>query len=283
VDVAGLTSGVIALSAGNEHACALTNTGGVKCWGDNLWGQLGDGTTINRFTPTDVTGLSSGVTTISTKDRHTCALMNTGDIKCWGLNDRGQLGDGGGGVTCGFRNSFVCRLTPVDVEGLDSGVAAVVTGSSHTCVLTATGGVKCWGGNRRGELGDGTSDGVPCPYEGSNVCRLTPVNVAGLTSGVIALSAAPNHTCVLTAASGVKCWGGYNEWGELGDGTTDGRMTPVDVVGLAGGVTAISAGHYHTCARTLSGKLKCWGNNEYGKLGDGTAWDSPIPIDVVWP
>ncbi len=118
-------------------------------------------------------------------------------VKCWGSNDQGQLGD----------NSIAQRLTPVDVVGLAGGVAAVATGASHSCALTTAGGVKCWGDNTYGQLGDNTQ-----------TQRLTPVNVSGLASGVKAIAAGDNHTCALTNAGGVKCWG-QNSTGQIGDGT----------------------------------------------------------------
>jgi alpha-tubulin suppressor-like RCC1 family protein len=143
VDVTGLTSGVTAISASARHTCALLTTGGITCWGNNDYGQLGNGNTDYSTTPVDVTGLTSGVTAISASARHTCALLTTGGITCWGNNDYGQLGNG----------NTTNSTTPVDVTGLTSGVTAISTGNSHTCALLTTGGIKCWGNNDYGQLG----------------------------------------------------------------------------------------------------------------------------------
>ncbi len=259
VDVVGLGSGVAAVAAGGDHTCALLTTGGVKCWGWNYYGQLGDGTTAQRSVPVDVVGLGSGVAAIAACYLHTCALTTINGAKCWGWNEYGQLGDG----------TTTSRSTPVDVVGLGSGVAAIAAGEEHTCALLTTGGVKCWGRNRDGQLGDGTTSP-----------RITPVDVVGLASGAAAVAAGYFHTCALLTTGGVKCWGG-NWFGQLGDGTTTDRSTPVDVVGLGSGAAAIAAGEVHTCALLTTGGVKCWGYNGYGQLGDGTRTQRSTPVDVV--
>jgi alpha-tubulin suppressor-like RCC1 family protein len=262
MDVSGLTSGVVGVTAGWWHTCALTSGGGVKCWGDNDWSQLGDGTTTDRPTPVDVVGLASGVVAVTAGWLHTCALTSGGGVRCWGYNAYGQLGDG----TTSNGSS-----TPVDVVGLASGVVAVAAGNYHSCALTS-GGVKCWGDNYHGQLGDGTT-----------TASATPVNVVGLATEVVALAAGAYHTCVLTSggggAYGVKCWGA-NYSGQLGDGTTTDRTTPVDVSGLASGVVTVAGGGQHTCGLVSGGGVKCWGGNLYGQLGDGTTTGSATPVDV---
>ena len=182
---------------GARHTCALTTAGGVKCWGWNISGQLGDGTTTNSSTPADVVGLASRVTAVSgTGGNYSCALTTAGGVKCWGSGSFGQLGDG----------TTTNSSTPVDVVGLTSGVATVSATGSLTCAVTTAGGVKCWGWNRDGQLGDGTTTD-----------RSTPVDVVSLTSGVAAVSVTDLHTCVLTTA-GETSAGGETTLASLGTG-----------------------------------------------------------------
>ena len=138
--------------------------------------------------------------------------MSSGGLKCWGWNGRGQLGDG----------TTIQRTSPVDVAGLSGGVTSTSAGQEHTCALTSAGGVRCWGSNSGGLLGDG-----------STIDRITPTDVVGLTSGVAAISSGVWHMCALTYTDGVQCWG-TNVFGQLGDGTTIGRTSPVNVIGLPG-------------------------------------------------
>jgi alpha-tubulin suppressor-like RCC1 family protein len=254
-DVSGLEKGVVAISAGRTHTCALTDKGAVKCWGYNYAGALGDGTTTSRNVPVDVFGLSSGAVAISAGGVHSCALTSAGAVRCWGYNGWGQLGDG-------TRDD---RLTPVSVAKLSSGVAEISAGDFHSCALTIAGAVLCWGHNLYGQLGDGTRTG-----------RYTPIAVSGLASGVFAVAAGNYHSCALTSADGVKCWGA-NGTGELGDGTTISRPTPVAVSGLPSGGVAIAASHA-SCAQIVNGAVKCWGYNKDGQLGDGTSITRLTPV-----
>ena len=256
-------AGATAIVAGHRHTCAVTNGGAIQCWGWNVYGGLGDGTTTDRLAPVQVIGLTSGVTASAAGPYQTCAVTTGGALKCWGGNQFGQLGDG--------TTVPPFRATPAPVSGLDSGVVAVTASYYHTCALTSGGAVLCWGANFNGRLGDGTT-----------ADRLTPVAVSGLSSGVVALSGGAHHTCAVTSVGAVLCWGA-NFDGQLGDGTTTDRLTPVAVSGLASGVVAVSAGLYHTCAVTSGGALTCWGNNANGQLGDGTTVPAyrPTPAPVT--
>jgi alpha-tubulin suppressor-like RCC1 family protein len=258
VNVLGLSRGVQAIAAGEYYTCALTTAGGVKCWGYNRQGQLGDGRTVARHAPVDVAGLRSGALAIAAGATHACAVTIAGVVKCWGDNLHGQLGDG---TTTGHRAA-------VGVQGV-ADVSAITAGLDYTCAVTSVGAAKCWGENSFGKLGDGTT-----------ADRELPADVSGLGSGVAAISAADalGHTCALTSAGGVKCWGN-NAFGELGNGTTTTRLTPVGVSGLAG-AAAVSAGGFYSCAITSAGGLACWGDNSDGALGDGTTTDRAMPVDV---
>ncbi|MBK6536199.1 MAG: hypothetical protein IPF99_43700 [Deltaproteobacteria bacterium] len=153
-------------------------------------------------------------------------------------------------------------------------LAQLAAGWDHTCVRTATGQVLCWGGNYVGQLGDGTQDSRP-----------TPTPVVGLADAV-EITAGSGHTCARSTSGQVLCWGG-NQYGQLGDGRTfprgiPGRLTPTPVVGLADAVE-IRAGSAHTCARRTTGEVVCWGDNQYGQLGDGTTVQrlTPTPVEDI--
>lgn len=259
IEVEGVVLTVRSIAAGGTHTCAITNTGGMKCWGNNDNGQLGDNSVTQRKTPVDVVGLGAGVASMAMGDYHTCALMTSGVVKCWGLNVYGQLGD----------NSTINRRTPVDVVALGAGVASLEANGYHTCAVTTLGAAKCWGANYAGQLGDN-----------STIQRNSPVDVIGLGSGVARIDAGTSHTCAVTTAGSAKCWG-TNSYGQLGDGSTTQRNSPVAVIGLDARIARIAANNLHTCAVTTAGAAKCWGNNDNGQLGDNSITQRTTPVDVV--
>lgn len=266
VDVVGLTSGVVSVSASSGFTCVLLTSGGVKCWGANQsslndQGYLGDGTITHRMAPVDVVGLQSGVASISGNNQNTCAVLVSGGVKCWGAHYHGQLGDGTG----------VQTWVPVDVVGLQ-GATSVAVGYMHACAILNTKAVKCWGNAASGQLGNGTS---------STMGSLVPVDVGWLPSGAVSLSLGRTHSCAVTPEGGAKCWG-HNQEGQLGNGTTVRAVWPTDVTGLTSGVKSISAGAYHTCALTTAGGVKCWGYNYYGQMGGSvSATAIKVPVDVA--
>ena len=261
INVIGLTSGVIKISAGPMHSLALTSVGGVKAWGYNAWGNLGTGNTNSQYSPVDVSGLTSGVIDISAGDYHSLALTSAGGVKAWGYNASGQLGN----------NSTANVFTPINVTGLTSGVTKISAGSVYSLALTSAGGVKAWGANWYGHIGDN-----------STIDRLTPVNVNGLTSGVIDISAGDYHSLALTSAGGVKAWG-YNGSGQLGDGTTVNKLSPINVSGLISGIDKIFTGSNNSFILTNQKTLKAWGYNASGQLGDGTTIDVLTPTNISIP
>ena len=261
VDVVGLGSGVKQVSVGGRHTCALTDAAAVKCWGSNTYGKLGDGTETDRSTPVAVTGLASGVKAIAAGAEHTCALLDSGDVKCWGYNYRGQLGNG----------TDEDRRAPADVLGLGSAVTDLSASSHHTCALMISGEIKCWGENWHGQLGDGTT-----------THRLLPTAVVGLGKSARQVSAGDHHTCAVLQSGGAQCWG-RNLHGQIGDGTRTDRLTPTPVSGLSTGAGQISSGTQHSCVTTTAPKIgvKCWGYNWRGEIGDGTVISRWTPVDVI--
>ncbi len=201
---------VRAFSAGSGATCAVTEAGSAQCWGDNVYGKLGDGTQTRRMSPVQVVGLESGVTQISISGDFACAVTEQGGAKCWGGNNHGVLGNG----------STENSLAVVDVVGLDSGVALIRAAGHQTCVLTVTGDVKCWGYDEMGAVGT--------KYVGN---QLTPFQVPGL-SKVSELSSYSASNCVVVGTpAAIKCWGADGD-GELGDGGGGSERTPKIVPGF---------------------------------------------------
>ena len=231
----------------------------MRCWGRNSYRQLGDGTQLNRSTPVAVSGLGSGARQVSTGEYHSCALDSSSLVRCWGQNTYGQLGDG----------STTDRLTPVVVAGLGTvRNTPVGAGINHSCAINAANRVLCWGTNASGQLGDGTTP-----------TRLTPVPVSGLNLDVVSLSTNYSQNCAVTSAGAVRCWG-YNNNGQLGDGSTTNRLVPVAAAGLTAGITDVTLSWSHSCALTSAGYSRCWGSNAVGTFGDGTTNSSYVPVEA---
>jgi alpha-tubulin suppressor-like RCC1 family protein len=284
VTVSGITTAV-AIALGTDHSCAVLADGRVQCWGGNFNGQLGTGTPLAggisatgpescgplgqacSTTPVTVVHITTAVG-VAAGNNLTCAVLADGRVQCWGNNFAGGFGNG----TAGF-GSF--SSSPVTTSGITTAVA-VVAGSLHTCAVLSDGGVRCWGSNL---LGDGTTVGFSS----------TPVAVSGIMTAVeVALGS--EHTCAVLSGGGVQCWGG-NGGGQLGIGTTTGpelcffeqhacSTLPVAVGGITTAV-ALAAGSGHTCAVLADGRVKCWGANFNGQLGNGTAGIMPSPVDVL--
>ena len=255
------TSAAVAPAAGDAHSCVLVSPADglgdeILCFGDNSHGQLGDGTLTGRATPAAAPLGAAGTraSAVVAGGAHTCALDVDGQIWCWGRGDSGQIGDG----------AAVDRPTPTVVP-LPSGTpaAALAAGAAHTCAVDQMGTVYCWGANDRGQLGLGAA--------GANLP--TPTALAPLAGPAAGVSAGGAHTCATVVGGAIWCWGA-NESGQLGDGTTIDRATPVAVAGATG---TVSAGGSHTCAATADHIVRCWGADTSGQLGDGVTLTISAP------
>ena len=251
----------LAVAAGANHTCVVTTVGTVMCWGSNKFGQLGDGSTVDKAAPAPV-ALPGEASTVAAGVGHTCALLKSGAAWCWGGGEGGQLGDG----------TKITQKLPVAVTGLGSGVVALAAGGNHTCAVTTGGALKCWGLGNSGQLGDGKS-----------ATAFTPVPVANLDSSVTAVAAGGKHTCAIAFDGLLFCWGN-NTYGQLGNGTKAGKNTPELVPGFAQPALSISAGADHTCATRADGSLWCWGNSVASQvaqnqnvqcMGDAAVYSTP--------
>jgi hypothetical protein len=227
------------VSPGTVHNCGITLLEDAYCWGGNSGpnaGQLGDGTTTDRFVPTLVTG-SFKFSRISSGSSHTCGLRTDGNAFCWGQNAVGQIGDG----------TTLARTSPTAVSG-GHVFESIGSGPGHACALTPQpeGKVYCWGGL-------------------SGIAQLTPSTYAGAPA-FTSLTVGGAHACALTADATAYCWGA-NNFGQLGDSSTTRRNSPTRVAGDLR-FTQISAGFLHTCGLTTNGAVACWGNNRSGELGE---------------
>jgi alpha-tubulin suppressor-like RCC1 family protein len=258
VSVLGISDATAITASSLFHSCAVLAGGTAKCWGYNVFGQLGNGfsgTSAESSSPVSVTGITDA-TSIAAGYAHSCARLSGGTVKCWGYNSYGQLGNG----------TTANSSTPVTVTGITDAIAITAGGYHHSCALLSGGTVKCWGHNGYGQLGNGTT-----------VDSSTPVTVTGLTD-TIAITVGALHSCALLSGGTVKCWG-YNGYGELGDGTNLDSSSPVSVTGLTD-AAAITNGNYHSCAVLAGGTVSCWGSNTKGQLGNGTSSNSNTPMPV---
>ena len=341
--VSATLPGALSISSGAYHTCALLTDGTVRCWGQGTLGQLGNGTEPADSTPVQVTGITNAVA-LAAGYGHTCVVLADHTIRCWGVNDGRQLGDGtyaqrsapvtvpgispatavtagqyqtcallaNGTVSCWGFNGFglgdgvsTDSATPVVVSGITTATSVTSSAGFHSCATLLDGTVWCWGRNHMGQLGIGSADGN---------AHLAPVQVSGITNAV-AVSAGTNHTCALLITGAVKCWG-FNNLGQLNDGTVAASAVPVDALlpmaatglvsgfsnscatlvdgtftcwgadgsgqlGTSSGVsatTAISPSFSHTCAILPDASVRCWGSNASGQLGDGTLASSVVAV-----
>lgn len=289
--------------------CAREADGTAWCWGWNVFGQLGDGTTQDRLSPVRVSTLGPDVAQLAASRITGCARRSDGTLWCWGANGNGAVGDG----------TTEDRSSPVQVAALGGAVAAVAVATAHTCARRSDGTLWCWGVNWDGTVGDGTTEdrsspvqvaglgtGVKqvsagenhacaCKSDGTVWCwgwnlqgavgvpsmppfkELVPVQVAALGATVVEVAAGAERTCARKSDGTLWCWG--SDW--LGDGAIHIRSPPVQVALLGSSVAEVSVGFTHTCARKTDGTLWCWGQNDHGAVGDGTTSDRSLPVQVA--
>jgi alpha-tubulin suppressor-like RCC1 family protein len=305
-----------------EHACAIINDGSARCWGAGQFGKIGDGTGDNKQSPSPVAfsqkfASNTTATAISAGDQHTCAILNYGNVSCWGrgagsaigipLNNNDQnfpqptnsLGVGRTALNISLGYQFACAIldnglvscwggggdgqmgngnnaesnpipTPTSSLGANRTAVAIASGTTHTCVILDNGSVSCWGQNSYGALGRGTEGGY------SSNPALT--NSLGPNRTAVSISAGYANTCVVLDNGEAKCWG-YNGAGQLGDGTTTSQYSPTTVLmssELRFSSIDISSGH--NCAVFENGHATCWGYNTYGQYGDGSLSTRIVPL-----
>ena len=293
--------------------CAILATGGIDCWGKNYDGQLGDGTTTDSNVPVAVTGITEAVSIANDHVSSYCTVLTTGGVFCWGNNHSGQLGNGktlttsdvpvavtgvtdavsvasdgegsycavlaGGGITCwgyngdgqGGNGTTATTGMPVAVSGITDAIRVSSDGYLSYCAVLATGAMSCWGFNGSGQLGNGTRTD-------SDV----PVAVSGITDAVSVSGDGLDSYCAVLATGHIACWG-YNGVGQLGNGTTATTDVPVPVSGITDAVSLSSSSYdsnNNYCAVLATGGIDCWGQNNYGQLGNGTTVNSDIPVTV---
>lgn len=241
------------LSTSSNHTCAVTNDGLLKCWGSNIYGGLGDGMTTIVPSPTPISS-STTYTAIQSKDQTTCALTNDGRIECWGDNSLGLLGIG-----VPFNSGRPALVDP------DTKYTFLRTGISASCGITDSKVTKCWGSNALGILGDKSND----------IIRYSP-SVVAHESFATKVDYGDRVGCLVDDAFDLKCWGD-NINGQVGDGTTIARTTPVFVSYYFG---TLSLGWTHSCGILTSGALYCWGDNSNGNLGDNTTTQRKTPTKI---
>jgi alpha-tubulin suppressor-like RCC1 family protein len=292
---------VVSLSVGDNFGCGLLASGAVRCWGDNMFGQIGNGGSNNVYTPQ--IAIAGGVTSLAAGARHACALLDDAGVVCWGTNVLGQHGTGtttlsvrapqpmalDAGATGLFAGSdatwtlfgeraprlsgdsptFGLNLRPTPVPLFDAGVRFIASAANHACAIRSNRTLECWGRGFEGQLGYAVASTSAQPVR----------PVPGLGQ-VFDVCAGQSFTCALIADGGVRCFG-IGGQGQLGGGNVNPSSSPVAVVSLPP-ATQVACLYQTACAATASGVF-CWGDNTFGQLGVPTPMSSAFPIAVPLP
>ncbi len=274
---------------GDRHTCALLEGGAVQCWGANEQGQLGYGHTDELKTPGGPLALPGAATQLAAGVAHSCALLEQGEVYCWGSGLLGLKGDGstGDGLCGGPAEEMMgCRFDPSCCVGddetlagatpvvLDGPALQIASGGGHSCALLEGGAVRCWGWNKFGQLGYGVAETVG---DDEPPTSLEAVALGGPASQICV---GWSHSCALLEGGDVRCWG---DGRALGLGTTeligdDELPSAAGLVALGGPAKQLTCGYVHNCALMETGEQRCWGVGADGRLGYGdeeTVGDEP--------
>ena len=270
-----LEANALSLVTGSWNTCAIGDDDKAYCWGRNGNGQIGNGQTSSntcgnsghkcKDVPTATNALGDDAISMAFGHQHACVLLDSGEVKCWGRNNAGQLGHGGGD-----------KDTPQPAVDLGSGRTAtsIYAGGYYSCAILDDESVKCWGQNTNGQLGIGSTSNTNTP---------TTINSLGSGRKAITLATAFDSVCALLDDGTVKCWGDDSQ-GQLGNGgsNSDLNSPPSSAINLGSGRTAkaITGGKYHFCAILDDDSIKCWGDGSNGKLGTGSISDKNTPTST---
>ena len=272
-------TGVTQVATGGRHGCARLSDGRARCWGDGTTGARGDGTRSRSYHGTLVRNAANsapltGIRQVATGDEHSCALLTSSRVVCWGANEKGQLGDA----------TVNPRQLPVEVRDVTgqaalTGVSAISAGGDNTCAIVGGGGAVCWGADEQGQTG--STNISPFKNYAWVVRDLNGVRLSGLTQ----IETGRASSCARTAQGRAFCWG-RNVEGQLGRGTTSTIVGATTVrtgpdAGPLTGISSVTVGVDHACARLSSGEARCWGSNQQGRLGDGTGSQRLHPAPVL--
>ena len=266
VQVTALGNTVVQVATAYESTCARKADGSLWCWGRNLYGQAGDGTTTPKSTPIPVTSLGNSVAEVAVSDWVTCARKTDGTLWCFGYNSGGEVGDG---------TTDSPKLAPTQVNALGNTVRRIAA-QDDVYAIRADGSLWSWGVNYFGELGNSTPNGM---------VGGTPGQVLVIGNTVVEVAAGDSGACARKADGSLWCWGN-NTFGDCGDGTqTSPRTSPVEVVNFTTGALQVAKGHGHGCAIKTGASLWCWGLDNEGQLGNGATsnnyFSSPIHATAI--